>query len=407
MILLLSFTGYSQTSKLTNPTVWEVGGYIGGANYQGDLVVPALFTLEETNLALGLIARRYFNESWALRGNLIFSGLSGDDYNFSDREDWSPDVALKFTSPLIELTVYGEWYPLGKRIESHKISHNVDYFKRLQPYLFLGVGGVYTDPEVTSNNNDGPLPASVPFEDTKLHLSIPIGGGLKWDLNANWIISLEGGFRYPISDALEGVSEGRDPDDNDWYAVGGVGLSYRFDKRTSRDEQVKVIEEKNNDDLKINENRETLDTDGDGIVDAMDKCPAIAGTKANGGCPEISAEDREILRFAMSNVQFETGSANLTSASLSVLDQVYGVLDKYPYYKLRISGHTDNTGRQDSNLKLSKERAQSCYTYLSGKGISSSRMMHQGFGDRNPIADNETAEGRKTNRRVEFDLYVD
>ena len=149
------------------------------------------------------------------------------------------------------------------------------------------------------------------------------------------------------------------------------------------------------------------DTDGDGIDDGDDRCPEIAGIAANKGCPEIKKEEKEALEFAAQAVQFETGKATLKRASNKILDQIVDILKKYPGYKLRISGHTDNTGDADRNLELSQERAAACYNYLISNGIDASRMMYEGFGESKPIADNRRSRGRKLNRRVEFDLYID
>ena len=69
-----------------------------------------------------------------------------------------------------------------------------------------------------------------------------------------------------------------------------------------------------------------------------------------------------------------------------------------------ISGHTDDTGTEENNLDLSNRRAAACYNYLVAKGVSLSGVSYTGYGESRPIADNNTAEGRQLNRRVEFDL---
>ncbi|MCB0594051.1 MAG: OmpA family protein [Lewinellaceae bacterium] len=149
------------------------------------------------------------------------------------------------------------------------------------------------------------------------------------------------------------------------------------------------------------------DTDGDGLADPDDRCPETAGPIANRGCPEIKEEDRQVLDFAMKNVQFETGKAALRQESFAILNQVEDILNRYPDYKLRISGHTDSVGDAALNQKLSEDRAKSCYDYLIGKGISAFRMSYAGYGESRPIANNKYASGREQNRRVEFDIYLD
>jgi outer membrane protein OmpA-like peptidoglycan-associated protein len=146
------------------------------------------------------------------------------------------------------------------------------------------------------------------------------------------------------------------------------------------------------------------DTDKDGIEDSKDKCPNMYGPVSNGGCPIIEEKDREVLSFAMKAVQFELGKATLKSESYSILNQIYGIMNKYPDYVLSIEGHTDNTGTKEINQRLSESRAKACYEYLVQKGIPPSRMKYKGFGQNRPIADNNTYSGRTLNRRVEFNL---
>ena len=149
------------------------------------------------------------------------------------------------------------------------------------------------------------------------------------------------------------------------------------------------------------------DTDGDGLHDGLDKCPNTVGAVKNYGCPEIKEEAKEVLEFAAQAVSFSTGKAMLQAESYVILDQVAEVLKEYPDYQLRVIGHTDNVGRSSTNLILSEERAKSCYEYILSKGISKDRMTYMGKGEVEPIASNETNEGRELNRRVEFELYVD
>ena len=148
------------------------------------------------------------------------------------------------------------------------------------------------------------------------------------------------------------------------------------------------------------------DTDGDGIDDSKDKCPNMAAPGSPIGCPAIANEDREVLDYALQAVQFEFGSDKLMKSSDAVLDQVLDVMNKYPDYKLEIIGHTDDVGTERRNLDLSINRAKACYDYLSRKGIAKDRMSYGGFGETRPISSNATEEGRKFNRRVEFNLVV-
>jgi len=144
------------------------------------------------------------------------------------------------------------------------------------------------------------------------------------------------------------------------------------------------------------------DTDGDGIADSKDPCPNEAGT--NGGCPELMDDEKEVLAAALQGVKFKTDSDELLPESFSKLDAVLTLMKKHPDFSLKISGYTDNSGDADYNLSLSDKRAHSAEQYLISKGISPSRIKAKGYGEANPAASNDTAEGRAKNRRVEFEL---
>lgn len=154
------------------------------------------------------------------------------------------------------------------------------------------------------------------------------------------------------------------------------------------------------------------DTDGDGVPDISDRCPTVKGTVANNGCPEevrqapvVTVETQKVLTEALEGVQFETGSAVLKPVSYAILDKVASVMKNNANYNLAISGHTDATGNEVANQKLSEKRAQACLSYLVTKGIAASRMNATGYGSTQPIIDNKTPEGRAKNRRVEFRVF--
>jgi len=139
------------------------------------------------------------------------------------------------------------------------------------------------------------------------------------------------------------------------------------------------------------------DTDNDGVNDEEDKCPTIAGVPENGGCP--------LIKFNAANIQFATGTATLTKGAKTELNKVVPIMnDQYPDIKVSIIGHTDNTGKAETNQKLSASRAEAVKKYLVSKGISADRLEASGAGADSPIEDNATAAGRAKNRRVEFKL---
>ena len=149
------------------------------------------------------------------------------------------------------------------------------------------------------------------------------------------------------------------------------------------------------------------DTDGDGVLDKDDRCPLTPGDPTNFGCPILAKEEVEVLRTAFENLEFETAKAVIRASSFPSLNELASVMEKKPEYKLRIAGHTDSVGQDEYNMNLSKERAQSVAKYLQGKGIAPSRFVVEWFGETKPIADNNTAEGRQKNRRVEMEVIFD
>lgn len=101
-------------------------------------------------------------------------------------------------------------------------------------------------------------------------------------------------------------------------------------------------------------------------------------------------------------VRFDTNKSTLTASAQTNLDKLIPVFQSYADTDIVIFGYTDSTGAVDYNQKLSEQRAISVKNYLAGKGISVVRFTTKGLGIADPIADNETAEGRSKNRRVEF-----
>ncbi len=150
--------------------------------------------------------------------------------------------------------------------------------------------------------------------------------------------------------------------------------------------------------------RPTEDTDGDGIVNDDDVCPLVPGVVENHGCPEIKPEEKEALKRAFENLLFQTNSDVIQESSYSSLNDLASVLINNPGMKLHLEGHTDNQGNDDDNLILSKKRAASVRKYLVNKGISGWRITSEGFGESRPVDTNDTAAGRKNNRRVEMTL---
>ncbi|MEX0706786.1 MAG: OmpA family protein [Woeseia sp.] len=138
-----------------------------------------------------------------------------------------------------------------------------------------------------------------------------------------------------------------------------------------------------------------LDSDGDGVVDRLDRCPnTTAGVQVDvAGC-EIKEEIR------LQGVNFESNSDRLLGGAEQVLDDAAATLVKNPTINVEVAGHTDSDGAAAYNESLSERRARTVRDYLASRGVDMNRMTVRGYGEAQPIADNNTAAGKAQNRRV-------
>jgi len=134
------------------------------------------------------------------------------------------------------------------------------------------------------------------------------------------------------------------------------------------------------------------DSDGDGVPDIYDECPGTPrGAKVDArGC------------WVLEDVHFDSGSAAIKPKYHAELDNVVAVLKKNPGVKIVVEGHTDSQGSLELNQRLSQQRAEAVMNYLIGKGVDPDQLSAVGYGPARPIADNDTAEGRAQNRRIEL-----
>ena len=104
----------------------------------------------------------------------------------------------------------------------------------------------------------------------------------------------------------------------------------------------------------------------------------------------------------MADVLFETAKYNLSQDAQLKLAKLAGIIQAHPGLNLAIEGYTDTTGTEDFNMKLSQQRADTVRQFLVSQGLSADTIISKGLGPANPVADNNTAAGRKANRRVEI-----
>jgi outer membrane protein OmpA-like peptidoglycan-associated protein len=135
------------------------------------------------------------------------------------------------------------------------------------------------------------------------------------------------------------------------------------------------------------------DSDGDGVPDDLDKCPNTPkGATVNSvGCWALKGV-----------VLFDFDKADIKPEAHQLLDEVVTILKKNREMKGVIEGHTDSMGSEEYNQGLSERRAQAVEKYIEEHGIDADRYTIKGYGESNPIASNDTEEGRQENRRVEL-----
>jgi len=150
------------------------------------------------------------------------------------------------------------------------------------------------------------------------------------------------------------------------------------------------------------------DADQDGIPDTSDACPREPGQPSpdpkKNGCPQFIHLEGSVVRV-LQQVHFATASTTILPDSFPMLQEIANLLKANPQIKrMSIEGHTDDRGEAEMNKKLSDGRANSVMTWLNQHGVAAERLEAHGYGEERPIADNATAEGRATNRRVEFKI---
>ncbi|WKK59268.1 MULTISPECIES: OmpA family protein [unclassified Sphingobacterium] len=300
----------------------------------------------------------------------------------------------------------------------------------IKPYASIGLGALNFE---TTTTVDGT--ASTADSQTKLY--VPIDAGFKFAVAKGINIDLGYQLNWANQD-FDGVRGGQYKNDLFSYAHAGLEIALgdgskpylgnsnpvatmvkKYDELKAERDALVASNEALKSELSGISN-DLKDDDGDGVANKFDKCPNTpAGVKVDGaGCPlpemkhetkvvekiVVTEEDRKVVDEAIKNLEFDLGKATIRSTSYESLNRVAALLIE-KNFSLKLAGHTDNTGSMQTNLRLSKERAESVKSYLVSKGANASRIEATGYGPNQPIATNKTAEGRQQNRRVEFTLY--
>jgi len=131
---------------------------------------------------------------------------------------------------------------------------------------------------------------------------------------------------------------------------------------------------------------------------------AVADKKKDEPVEITEKEVEEVVNFLMKNLNFDTDKFDIKAENNEGLNKLSEVLSKQKDWKLLIEGHTDDVASAESNLKLSKNRANEVKKYLVSKGVPESMIVSEGYGETMPIEDNSTESGKAKNRRIEFTI---
>lgn len=315
------------------------------------------------------------------------------------------------------------------------------------PYISAGGGVIAYKTQVAEGNGNytyvdknGNALTEKP-SDTR-QFFIPVGVGAKFNVARGVNIDFAYKLNFVNSPYFDGVAgyKGRD----DKFSSLNLGLEFAlgnkhkpqlsvvnpaaqlamdlWDRNQYLKEQLQASNERNAaalQDMQQKLDDANKDSDGDGVPDIHDKCPNTeSGVRVDGaGCPlpqpkqiiekekvVVTQEDRKVVDEAIKDLQFDINKSTIRPESYASLDRVAELLVN-KNFSLKLAGNTDNTGNFQHNMALSKERAEAVKQYLVSKGANPSRIEAVGYGSTQPIATNDTPEGRQQNRRVEFTLY--
>jgi len=284
--------------------VTEFGLVLGGLHYKGDLNENKFPGFEEVTPAVGVFVRRHLCPNIALRANLLTGKISAKDRAYPQRD-------YSFTGSAHELSMQAEWDIFGKRryrrvdtlvyeMDRYRQNALINVFRpTLLPYLFVGGGAMMSDVTAKFNMAYAGETAHLPQveEDMRLgsgfktNFGILFGGGLTVDLGRKWLLGAELGVRTAYDDYLDGISLSAGPNEDDWYWVGALNLSYRFGVRDQDGDGTPDKTDKCPETPGMGRTGGCPDADNDGIADMDDACPRVAGIPSLAGCPVKDADN--------------------------------------------------------------------------------------------------------------------
>ena len=329
----------------------------------------------------------------------IWTGAYSGDENFgafaSIQRNFTEHVGLRFMGKYSRMQTIYDTKGADDPSSVNLFSGNLDiiYYlvpcESISPYFSLGTSLLYFNLENALFPGLNKFWAEYQFN---------FGFGSEWTLADDWKLKTEIEYLTPSTNKLDGEDashehKGLFGSNSDTYFSFDLGVLYYF----SLGAPSKTC------DLYSGIRNEVPVTKSPTIQEIEEIVKKYAAQKDTTPQVMVSApmmEEEE--NWILVGVNFQLGSNKLTPESYPILLHTIEVLAEKPELRVEIGGHTDNTGSEEYNLKLSEIRAQTVKNYLVSKGISGNRLIVKGYGESMPVADNNTAEGRALNRRIEF-----
>jgi OmpA-OmpF porin, OOP family len=405
-------------------STWSIGANLGVLSPISPLGGKNDFSNWKSSLGYGLYVKKQLTPYFSLRLDGVAGKLKGDNTEPYDGGTANASPVSAFET---SLSYSGS---LNAVVNLFNISM---FNKNSAVQLYASAGAGLAGYKVKTATGSGALTAYA-GDKTISELIIPVGVGAKFKVSEKVNLDLGWTINYVDGDNLDGYYRGT----NDKYNYAYAGLEFALGQGSqlawhnpvalTYDEALQAkqtanalkgdLDAQKAENAKLRAEMDDLlkDSDGDGVADKLDKCPGTpAGTVVDGaGCALktpapvqkviITEEDRRVVADAIKNLEFDLGKSTIRAKSYPTLNRVAELLIK-KNFSLKLAGHTDNTGSDALNMRLSKDRAESVKSYLVSQGANASRIEATGYGENQPIASNKTASGRQQNRRVEFTLF--
>jgi OOP family OmpA-OmpF porin len=374
------------------------------------------YTNWDVNLGYGVSLRKQLGHAFGLEANVMRGKISGSNKDATGGiQNGVKDFETKFQ------------YAADLRGVINVAT--VDFLRRENSVNFTlsaGYGLLAYQPTTTLANGTSNVQKPLNGDDYYKGAYIPVGAGVKFKVSDQVSFNLAYTMNFVDDYNVNGVQTGGNTANFDKFSYASAGLEFSLGSKSkpnldwvnplalmydelkdpSLRQEVEALKNRVSNVEKSIENLKK-DTDGDGVADQFDKCPGTpAGTKVDGsGCPlpvpaPVVVEAAAPMVSGWEPIQFEFNSSVLKTEAYPVLDKLSSTLRENGG-KVTAKGYASSEGTAAYNMKLSKDRANSVKTYLVNSGVNASAVTTKGLGEANPIASNDTEEGRIQNRRVE------